>query len=213
MRFRTGGPLAVAELDQCRALYEYDSVSRSLVLSGKNFGRRDLLREAARSMAAEVDRAFGVDFDAVSFVPATASHRRERGFDQGRVLARAVARSLDLPSRPLLRRRGASQKGRDREERFAGPEIRTRVARVPATILLIDDVITTGASLQAASRALRSAGAEHVSAITIAASVRPGDIHRAEGQGWQEQPALSGQSSHGESMVGGNLKRRKRHAA
>ena len=99
---------------------------------------------------------------------AAPARRRARGYDQSELLARAVARRLAVPARPLLRRRpGRPQTGLDRAGRSAGPGYD---ALRPATgrVLLVDDVSTTGATLRAAVDALRCAGAVDVAAAVVA---------------------------------------------
>ncbi len=164
--------------------YPYDSVVRGLVLAAKNGGRRDLLAQwgrelAERSQAAEVpaggDRAALTDpadlggVDVVTWVPASRQGARARGYDQGRVLARAVARGLGVPARRLLvRRPGPKRMGADRARRLAGPDLRCPVAS-PLRVVVVDDVLTTGASLAAAGWALRAAGAERITGLVVAA--------------------------------------------
>jgi predicted amidophosphoribosyltransferase len=97
--------------------------------------------------------------DVVSWLPTTAARRRERGFDQAELLARALARRLDLPCRPLLRRRpGPSQTGRNRAERAGNVVFRARRRAAGRRAILVDDVCTTGATMRAALGALRAAG-------------------------------------------------------
>jgi predicted amidophosphoribosyltransferase len=121
----------------------------------------------AAAMAAVVDRS---GLQAVTWVPTTARRRRGRGFDQAEVLARAVARRLGLPCVRLLRRgAGPPQTGRHLAERRLGPRLTAR-GRVPSTVLVVDDVVTSGATLAAAAMALRSAGATRVDAVTAAST-------------------------------------------
>ncbi|MCB1016792.1 MAG: ribosome-associated translation inhibitor RaiA [Acidimicrobiales bacterium] len=131
---------------------------------------RDAVPWLAAGMAARVD-ADAVDV--VTWVPTTARRRRDRGFDQAEVLARAVARRLRRPCRRLLRRAaGAPQTGRRRVERFADPGLRC-VGRPPPKVLVVDDVATTGATLAWVATTLRGAGTVEVRAVTAARTPAP----------------------------------------
>jgi len=130
-----------------------------------------------RVLGAQLGRLPLVDSaDIITWVPASVAGRRRRGYDQGRILARALARQLNVPVRPLLRRAaGQSQAGKNRLQRIQGPVFRAATA-APKTVLLVDDVVATGASLSAAAVALRGAGADFVIGVAAAASVRPADL-------------------------------------
>jgi predicted amidophosphoribosyltransferase len=102
-------------------------------------------------------------------VPAAPLRSMRRGFDPAEELAAALARRLEAPLRPCLSRRGGGrQVGRRRAERIGHPpQIHPR-GEVPRSALLVDDVLTTGATLSACARALRSAGTARIVAITFA---------------------------------------------
>ena len=113
--------------------------------------------------------------DAVTWVPLAPRRRAERGFDQARVLARALARRLALPAPAYLRRTKATgpQARRSRAERLEAMVDAFRpVPRrgVPARVLLVDDVLTTGATAAACAGALRDAGARSVFLLTACRS-------------------------------------------
>lgn len=102
-------------------------------------------------------------------VPPAPTRLRRRGFDPAGELAAALAERLDAPLEPCLARRGGGrQVGKRRAERIAHPpQIHSR-GQVPRSALLVDDVLTTGATLTACANALRSEGAMRVVAVTFA---------------------------------------------
>jgi predicted amidophosphoribosyltransferase len=102
-------------------------------------------------------------------VPAHPARARRRGFDQAKRLAAALSRRTGLPVAACLRRRGPAgrQLGASRRARTAPGRIEVAAGgEVPARAVLVDDVHTTGATLDACARALRSRGAEEVAALT-----------------------------------------------
>ena len=156
---------APAGVDGCAALLAYDGTGRELVARLKYRNARASVPFLARGMAAVAPHGP----DVVTWAPTTAARRRARGFDQARLLARAVARELRLPCRPLLiRRPGRAQTGRDAVARYEGPAFTARRPVSGRRILLVDDVVTTGATVAAASRALREAGAREVHVVAAA---------------------------------------------
>jgi predicted amidophosphoribosyltransferase len=160
-------------IDQCHAALLYAGAGRELVARLKYRNARSSLRFLAAAMASLVDPAM---VDVVTWVPTTPARRRQRGFDHAQLLARAIARRTGRPCRPLLRRLpGPAQTGLPLAERRLGPPIVAR-HHAPPRILLVDDVVTTGATASVAARALRAAGATHVQ-LVAAARTPPRGIH------------------------------------
>lgn len=179
----------ISGIDLAVAVHDYDEVVRRFVLAAKNGGRSDLLRcfgqQLAEVLAAEASRLpdlLAEPRPTIVWVPASRDRRRRRGYDQGRLLARTVGRVLDLPVRPLLARPpGEAQEGRDRADRLFGPSLRCRVQRAPSRAVIVDDVITTGASLRTAAGALRGCGTTSVVAVAVASSGSARVIHPSAG--------------------------------
>ncbi len=117
--------------------------------------------------------------DAVVALPLDPERRRQRGYNQAELLAREVARGLGLPlwtdacrrTRPTSPQAGLTRPQRHANVRGAFDAQAGRVA--DKTILLVDDVMTTGATLSACSRALFQAGAKRILALTLARTAEP----------------------------------------
>jgi ComF family protein len=114
-----------------------------------------------------------LDFDVVTHVPLHRSRRRERGYDQSWLLARAVARASVTPvAGGLKRTRKTKQQAllADRAARHANVAgaFEARHSFEGKTVLLVDDVTTTGSTLSAAAEALKSTGAASVIGLVFA---------------------------------------------
>ncbi len=109
----------------------------------------------------------------VTYVPTSARRQRERGFDQAALLAKALAKRKSLSYQSLLTRKGSTkQVGASRRQRFLQAnvmfELNASVSLKDKTIILVDDVITTGATVNAVATKLRKAGAKQIIAVAIA---------------------------------------------
>jgi predicted amidophosphoribosyltransferase len=154
-------------LDRAWSSAPYEGVARNLVAALK-FRR---LLPVADLMADRIHWLAPAHMlsGAVVPVPPAPSRLRRRGFDPAGELAGALADRLETEAVPCLARRGGGrQVGRRRAERVGHPpQVHTR-GEVPRSVLLVDDVLTTGATLGACARALRAAGAARVVAVTFA---------------------------------------------
>lgn len=160
-----------------RAAFRFEGAARRAVLEAKFRGRTSLLGPLASAAAAVVEESWGVE--AVVAVPLHPSRRRARGFDQGALIASTVGGALGVPVRADLVRRvrrtraqaslGRAERARNVEGAFGpAPTRRAVPGSVPGRVLLVDDVVTTGATLEAAARALIGAGVGCVFGLTLA---------------------------------------------
>jgi predicted amidophosphoribosyltransferase len=161
-------------LDWWVAAFAYEGAVREALARVKYRNTRSAVPVLAAALVERLGETAGL-LDVVTWPPTTTGRRRQRGFDQAEHLARVVARSLGVPARSCLSRRsGSQQTGRSAQERRRGPGFEAR-AVAGLSVLVVDDVATTGATLAAAARALRSAGARTVGAATVAWTPRRPD--------------------------------------
>lgn len=157
------------------ALAEYDG-ALGLAIRRMKF-RRQVWRCAplGRALGAWLARAPGTrsGWDAVVPVPTSTARIRQRGFDQAERIARGVAQELEVPILSILRRHGhGRQSDRTADERMrVGASLRCS-GQAPKRVLLIDDVVTTGHTLEACASLLREAGAARVDAAALAWTAR-----------------------------------------
>ncbi len=166
---RDGCPAARAAFARAWAPMAYAGPARALVGALKFRAALAVAEVMAAQLAATLPRELrrGV----VVPVPAQAARRRSRGFDPVGVLASSLAARLELPLGPVLTRhdRAARQLRAGRTARTAAGRIVIHVTAAPAgPVLLVDDVHTTGATLDACARALANDGLRDITAITYA---------------------------------------------
>jgi len=180
----TGGPCLACRTDPppwraAATLGPYEGTLRDLVLLFKNRGRDELAAPLARLLARTARDAGWESPAAVVPVPMTWLRRIRRGYDQAGLLGRRVARELGVPFSHALRRRagGAPQVGRSRSERLRLTASAFAARRpVAGRVVLVDDVITTGATAAGCARALARAGADEIYVLAIARTAQPGRI-------------------------------------
>lgn len=155
--------------------YRQDGAARAAILLAKHGGRLALLRHLARLLADETPRYLTpADWDLLVPVPLHWRRRWQRGFNQAEVLARAVGRAHGMPvdGRALVRTRATDPQQGDPAARRANVRDAFRIRRSRRVsgrrVLLVDDVFTTGATANAAARALRAGGAAAVGVLTLA---------------------------------------------
>jgi competence protein ComFC len=143
------------------------------------FERIDPLAAYFGERVAAVARRDSLAGDIVVPVPLHRVRERERGFNQAGLIAREVAKRLDLPLKPILLTRTKARPDKhilsfDERWRIVRGAFATRPGSQVDNkrVLLVDDVMTTGATLDACAKALLEAGAKSVIGLTIARAVR-----------------------------------------
>ena len=165
---------ATPRLDRLRSIFRYEGGVIHLVHALKFAGQSSLAPDLG-GLLTEAWEQHGLDTDVIVPVPLTAQRRRIRGYNQSLLMAREVSRHTGVAVAEALRRAGhsqpqagsasADQRRRNVEGVFSpakGQDVRG------ARVLLIDDVATTGATLNACASVLLEAGAAAVSGLTLA---------------------------------------------
>lgn len=119
-------------------------------------------------------RLFPVDFDAVTYVPLSKVGKRRRGYDQSQRLAKSLALALGLPLLPALEKVRETdtqhQLGKSKRQENVKGAYRAGPAAAGKTLLLVDDIVTTGATLRQCAQMLYDAGAAQVCALCAASA-------------------------------------------
>lgn len=157
---------------RARAAVAYDDAAKKLVGAWKERGQRALAELAAELVEGAVPRPGA---SAITFVPADHDRLLLRGHNPAQRLAVALGARWQLPVAALLRRAPgrAPQKGltlAERRRNVRGAFSPSRPA--PSTVVLVDDVYTSGATVSAAATALRTGGASRIEVVTFARAVR-----------------------------------------
>lgn len=162
-------------IDLCTAPLWYQGAVRDSHHRYKFSGVRAYAGTYALLMAQCVTDRLAGEFDVITWVPLSRCRRRRRGYDQSELLARRMGEELGVPCEGMLKktRHTKAQSGlKGESERRANVlsayTLRTGAQVDGRRILLVDDVMTTGATLSECARMLRMAGAVQVFGITLA---------------------------------------------
>jgi len=153
------------------SVYEYRGPIRQIISQFKFSNRRSLARLIAHLLAPELAGRFR----GMPIVPVPGSKRsvRRRGWDPMFEVARALKQDAGTPDFPLLvRRSGGAQKGLQYQVRLENIRgaiaLSRRAGRLPSRVVLIDDIFTTGATVDECARVLRRGGVKKVFVLTLA---------------------------------------------
>lgn len=164
-------------LDSWIALWDYQDAVRRSLLRYKFHGRQNYASAYGRLLAMKLLREGREDVDVLTWIPISEKRRKKRGFDQVELLAEKVAPQLQVPSCQLLwKRRDNPQQSKivghaQRRANVLGAyEAINRERIAGKRILLLDDILTTGATAGECARILLEAGAKEVHFAAIAAA-------------------------------------------
>ncbi|EBA14172.1 ComF family protein [Roseobacter sp. CCS2] len=166
--------------DTGRSVLVYNGVGRRLVLGLKHGDRTDLAPTAARWMAQKMAN-LALSDTIIAPVPLHWVRLARRRYNQSALLAQELGKAMNLPVcvDALLRpKRTNALEGHSRDARFAElsgaiiPNPKRAVQIVGRPVILVDDVMTSGATLAASAEAVRAAGATNVSIVTLARVVK-----------------------------------------
>jgi ComF family protein len=152
-------------------LGNYNDILKTLIHDMKFQRKRAYAREFGTILAQALPYLH--ESTVVVSVPTASTRIRRRGYDQAALIAQSFARTRNLRyQNALVRTSQVDLIGKDRSSRLkqmaSATELRIQASFKGQSILLIDDVLTTGASIEAAARLLRKNGAQHVDAAVVA---------------------------------------------
>jgi ComF family protein len=159
--------------DYARSAAIYEGALREALHAFKFSGKRALARPLGDLAVEQCVASLLEGIEAVIAVPLARERERERGFNQAALLAQRIAKRLGVPTRPrwLARVRATRpQSDLPAAERRVNVRGAFRASRAVAGrhVLVVDDVLTTGATLGECARALRDGGARRVGVLTVA---------------------------------------------
>ena len=172
--------------DRAACVFRFEGDARELVNAFKFRERLETRDDLVDFLEATVRARFKVDeIDGVVPIPSTALHRWMRGYNQCVLLAKPLAKRLGKPCLNLLKRVGRPRRQgglgeKDRRENVIGTFefkgdatfLSRENKKTPSTILLLDDIMTTGSTLSEAAKTLKAAGSARVWTIALARSIR-----------------------------------------
>jgi len=162
------------EYDYARSAAVYEGALREALHAFKFSGKRALARPLGDLAVEQCVASLPDGIDAAIAVPLARERERERGFNQAALIAEPLSAHMSVPARPLLERvrYTTTQTAFDRAERMENLHnafrLRKKMNVRELRVLLIDDVLTTGATLSECARVLKQAGASEVHAATAA---------------------------------------------
>lgn len=165
----------IAEIPYLAAVYYYGDNVRKSLIEFKFRGNKSHAEFFGNKIAEKVAVNFPTaDFDLVTFAPMSKKSLKKRGYNQSELLAKVVAKKLFIPCRNTIvkTKETLSQHNldfSDRQTNLIGSMVADKRADIQGkTILFVDDIKTTGATLRECVKTLKNAGAKEVYCVTVA---------------------------------------------
>ena len=163
-------------LDSFAAVWYYEKNIRRSLLRFKFYGKRSYAVSYGRLLAMELLKAHPDGFDVLTWVPVSPLRRLRRGYDQVELIARAVGAELGITPVPVLKKIRSNPpqariegEAKRRANVLGVYAIRDAGAVAGKKVVLLDDILTTGATMGEAARVLTAAGAKEVHGAAVAA--------------------------------------------
>ena len=170
-----GSKIKISFLAQWTGLWYYKENVRLSILRYKFYGRRNYAQSYGRLLAMKLLKEGWDDTDLLTWIPISRQRKRKRGYDQSQLLAAAVAKELGMQEVALLQKirntKPQSTMGSAAHRRaniLGAYEVMDPALVRGKRILLVDDIITTGATASECARTLLTAGAKEVKLATLA---------------------------------------------
>ena len=164
-------------LDSFLAVWYYEGNVRRSLLRYKFYNSRSLAKGYGRILAMKLLQTYPNGFDCLTWVPISSRRKLTRGYDQVELLAKAVGKELGMQPVPLLKKvrhnrpqSGISGSAERRANVLGAYRVINRNAIIGKRILLLDDILTTGATAGECARLLLTGGAKEVHCAAVAAA-------------------------------------------
>ncbi|MBE5756639.1 MAG: ComF family protein [Clostridiales bacterium] len=162
------------DIDLARSVFDYSDAVRLLIHKLKYSGKRYLARIFAPYLANVYWKNY-FNVDAIVYVPMFRKDQRKRGFNQSKLLAEELSKLINVPVLEeviVKTKRTSKQVGLKRKERKVNLKgsfkLTSKKEIIDKSILIVDDVMTTGATVERIAELLKSSGAKTVKALTVA---------------------------------------------
>lgn len=164
-------------LDSFTAVWYYEGNVRKSLLRYKFYGARSFASAYGRLLAVKLLQTYPEGFDCLTWIPVSSVRRFTRGYDQVELLAQAVGRELMIQPVPLLKKirhnrpqSGIGDAAKRRANVLGAYRVQNTASVAGKRILLLDDILTTGATAGECARVLKTAGAKEVCCAAVAAA-------------------------------------------